>query len=119
MRDHRLTAGPSEITPHSAITDVALRSPVLVHSSHNEDTMFVALSTFAVANGMRDAVQQAFVLRPHLVDGVPGFVRMDVFSPLENPEEFWLLTYWRDAESHHSWHRSHAIISRISVFPRD
>ena len=70
--------------------------------------MFVALSTFAIANGMRDAVQQAFVLRPHLVDGVPGFVRMDVFSPLENPEEFWLLTYWRDAESYHSWHRSHA-----------
>jgi heme oxygenase (mycobilin-producing) len=70
--------------------------------------MFIALSTFAIANGMTEAVQQAFLVRPHLVDAVPGFVRMDVFSPLESPGEFWLLTYWHDAESYHAWHRSHA-----------
>lgn len=70
--------------------------------------MFVALSTFAIANGMVDGVQEAFRNRPHLVDGVSGFVRMDVFSPLDNPSEIWLLTYWRDAESYHAWHRSHA-----------
>ena len=69
--------------------------------------MFIALSMFAVANGMTKEVQQAFVDRPHLVDNVAGFVRMDVCSPLDKPEEIWLITYWRDAESYHVWHRSH------------
>lgn len=70
--------------------------------------MFVALSTFVIANGMAAAVQDAFRRRPHLVDDVPGFVRMDVFSPVDNPDEIWLLTYWRDAASYHVWHRSDA-----------
>ncbi len=70
--------------------------------------MFIALSTFAIANGMTEEVQQAFLRRPHLVDSVPGFVRMDVFSPVDNSEEIWLLTFWRDPESYHSWYRSHA-----------
>ena len=70
--------------------------------------MFIALSTFGVANGMAVEVQQAFLHRPHLVDSVPGFVRMEVLCPLDNPAEVWLLTYWSDAQSYHTWHRSHA-----------
>jgi heme oxygenase (mycobilin-producing) len=42
-----------------------------------------------------------------LVDAQPGFVRMEVFSPLDRPEEIWLITYWADAESFKLWHRSH------------
>ena len=70
--------------------------------------MFIALSKFTIANGMAEEVQRAFLLRPHFVDSVPGFVRMDVFSPLDDAAEIWLLTYWRDGESYHGWHRSHA-----------
>lgn len=68
---------------------------------------FVALSRFAVANGpeMIRKVKDAF--RLHLVDGVPGFRRMDVISPLDESSEIWLITYWRDEESFHSWHKSH------------
>lgn len=70
--------------------------------------MFVALSTFTVANGMAEEVKAAFLRRPHLVDTAPGFVRMDVMSPTERPEEIWLLTYWTDEASYRAWHRSHA-----------
>src|SRR4051794_14673358 len=68
---------------------------------------FAALSRFVVANGMTAEVKEAFRHRPHLVDGVPGYLRMDVLSPLECAEEIWLLTFWTDAESFASWHHSH------------
>jgi heme-degrading monooxygenase HmoA len=68
---------------------------------------FVAVSTFVVANGMEEQIKEAFINRPHLVDEVPGFVRMDVISPLNDPREIWLITYWQDERSFHDWHRSH------------
>jgi len=68
---------------------------------------FVALSRFTVANGMVAEVQEAFRRRPHLVDGAPGFLRMEVMSPVERSEEFWLITYWTDRQSFEIWHRSH------------
>ena len=68
---------------------------------------FVALSRFTVANGMTAEVKQAFAERPHFVDHAPGFVRMDVISPVDVPEEIWLLTYWTDEASFRVWHRSH------------
>jgi heme-degrading monooxygenase HmoA len=68
---------------------------------------FVALSRFTIANGMTAEVRQAFADRPHLVDEAPGFVRMDVISPVDLPEEIWLLTYWTDEASFRVWHRGH------------
>ncbi len=32
---------------------------------------------------------------------------MDVISPLERPEELWLVTYWTDEASFTAWHHSH------------
>lgn len=68
---------------------------------------FVALSKFVIANDKTAAVKKAFRQRPHLVDDQPGFVRMEVFSPLDRPEEIWLVTYWTDAASFKLWHHSH------------
>jgi heme-degrading monooxygenase HmoA len=68
---------------------------------------FVALSKFVIANDKAAEVKEAFRQRPHLVDEQPGFVRMEVFSPLDRPEEIWLVTYWTDAESFRLWHHSH------------
>jgi heme-degrading monooxygenase HmoA len=61
--------------------------------------MFIALSRFTVANGMTDRMKEAFRRRPHLVDGVAGFVRLDVLGPQDTPDEIWLLTYWEDEAS--------------------
>lgn len=69
--------------------------------------MFIALSRFTVANHLAAEVKEAFKNRPHLVEGAAGFVRMEVISPLDNPDEVWLLTYWQDAESYKKWHRGH------------
>ncbi|HEX6898110.1 MAG TPA: antibiotic biosynthesis monooxygenase [Thermoanaerobaculia bacterium] len=68
---------------------------------------FVAMSRFTVANGMEDEVRQAFRDRPHLVDDAPGFVRMEVLSPVDDPREIWLLTYWSDEASFQAWHGGH------------
>jgi heme-degrading monooxygenase HmoA len=69
--------------------------------------MFIALSRFEIANGMSDQVRAAFQHRPHLVDGAPGFSGMDVMSPVDCPEEIWLLTRWDDEQSYRLWHHGH------------
>ena len=68
---------------------------------------FVALSQFTIANDMVAEVRQAFLDRPHLVDRAPGFLRMEVISPVDASDEIWLLTYWTDETSFRDWHRSH------------
>lgn len=68
---------------------------------------FVALSCFIIANGMTAEVKAAFRHRPHLVDSAPGYRRMEVISPLDRPEEIWLITFWADEASFRQWlHRS-------------
>ncbi len=69
--------------------------------------MYIALSKFAVGNGMTQEVKQAFRDRPHLVDDAGGFLRMEVLSPLDHPDEIWLFTYWTDEVSFKAWHKSH------------
>lgn len=68
---------------------------------------FVAISRFTIANGMTAQVKAAFRARPHLVDSASGFCRMEVISPVDHPEEIWLITFWTDEESFRTWHRSH------------
>jgi heme-degrading monooxygenase HmoA len=69
--------------------------------------MFVALSSFVVENGMETEVKEAFKSRPKLVENYPGFIRLDVISPSENPAEIWLITHWSDELSYKSWHKNH------------
>jgi len=76
-------------------------------AADGEKVGFVALSKFVVANGLTAEVKRAFNERPHLVDDAPGFVRMDVLSPADNPDEIWLVTFWHDEESFRTWHHSH------------
>lgn len=80
--------------------------------------MFVAMSKFAIANGMTAEVKQAFRERPHLVDDAPGFVRMDVISPVDVPEEIWLITYWTDEPSYRTWHRGHTYHASHQGIPK-
>lgn len=68
--------------------------------------MYIAMSRFTVANGMTEEVKNAFLNRPHLVDSVPGFVRLDVMTPADDPDEFWVITYWDDEESYNDWYKS-------------
>jgi heme-degrading monooxygenase HmoA len=72
-----------------------------------ESAMFIALSQFTIANEMTEQVKDAFARRPRLVEDAPGFLRLEVISPLDNRDEIWLLTYWSDEESFKAWHHSH------------
>lgn len=80
--------------------------------------MFIALSQFTVANDMTAEVKNAFVDRPHLVDNTSGFIRLEVISPLDNKDEIWLLTYWRDEDSFKTWHHSHLYHDSHKGIPR-
>jgi heme-degrading monooxygenase HmoA len=78
------------------------------HVAGNQETvMFVALSRFTIANGMAAEVREAFRTRPHLVDRERGFIGMQVMSPVDVPEEIWLVTQWADEGSYREWHRGH------------
>lgn len=67
---------------------------------------FVAISRFTVANGMIDQVKDAFRNRPRYVDEIPGFIKMDVISPLDAPDEILLVTFWDSRDSYEAWHKS-------------
>lgn len=83
-----------------------------------ENGMFVALSKFVIANEMALAVKQAFRNRPHAVESAPGFVRLDVLSPEENPKEIWLITYWSTRKHFEEWHKSHLYRESHSGIPK-
>ena len=69
--------------------------------------MFVALSRFTIKNDMAKEVRAAFQARPHLVDQAPGFLRMEVMSPVEDDAAVWLVTHWTDEASYRTWHHGH------------
>jgi heme-degrading monooxygenase HmoA len=83
-------------------------SPPLASEEPGCAAGFVALSRFVIANGMADEVKAAFRQRPHFVDSAPGYRRMDVISPVDRPEEIWLITFWSDEASFLVWHHGHS-----------
>ncbi len=70
--------------------------------------MFLAISKFKVKNDLSPEVAEAFCKRPKLVDQVNGFVDMEVYQPVDDRKEFWLLTRWTDQSSFDLWHKSDA-----------
>lgn len=92
-----------DLSSHREFTDTAGDGVPLPPAQ----SAFVALSQFTIANDMIAEVRQAFLDRPHLVDRAPGFLRMEVISPVDRPEEIWLLTYWTDEADFRAWHHSH------------
>ena len=70
-------------------------------------TGFVGMSKFVIANGMIAKVKAAFRNRPHLVDDAPGYLCIEVISPLERTEKIWLITFWADETSFRTWYHSH------------
>lgn len=52
-------------------------------------------------------VEAAFQARAHRVDEAEGFIRMEVLTPQENRNEFWLLTHWQSQEHFSRWHGGH------------
>jgi diguanylate cyclase (GGDEF)-like protein len=66
------------------------------------------ISRFRVRNGLEDAVRDAFLHRPRLVEHVAGFCGLDILTDAADPSVFLLLTRWTDSESFRVWHRSEA-----------
>lgn len=83
-----------------------------------EQVGFVALSRFVVVNEKEADVKAAFRARPRIVEDAPGFVSLQVISPLDRPSEIWLLTHWTDETSFREWHKSHAYRAAHHQIPR-
>jgi len=86
---------------------------------HHGLEMIVVLSRFTIANDMAEEVRFAFRQRPHLVDEVPGFLGMEVMSPIGNPAEVWLFTRWRDEQSYSDWHKGHEYLESQKGIPKE
>ena len=71
--------------------------------------MFAVISKFTIdnQNDMTGAVKTAYRERPHVVENAAGFVRLDVLSPMDQPDQIWLITYWADQASFQQWFRTH------------
>lgn len=74
--------------------------------------MIIAISRFAVKNGKEAEVRAAFEGRRRQVEGVPGFLGLEVF---QRDAVFHLLTRWASEASFRAWHdashhASHALI---------
>ena len=81
--------------------------------------MILALSRFTIASDeMIAPMREAFLQRPHQVDQAAGFIRMEVVSPLDQPREFWLLTWWNTAADFEAWHHSHAYHDSHAGIPK-
>jgi len=63
-------------------------------------------------------VKDAFRCRPHKVDDPNRFLRMEVISPLDKPDEIWLITFWRDEASFKIWHDSHLYHESHAEIPK-
>lgn len=68
--------------------------------------MVLALSRFRVANAMEGEVRAAFAARPRMVDHVRGFLGLEVFTDVNDPSVFHLVTRWTDRASFETWHAS-------------
>ncbi|MFN3999965.1 antibiotic biosynthesis monooxygenase family protein [Algoriphagus sp.] len=77
--------------------------------------MIASISKFEIQNGLEKEVKEAFKKRPGLVEQAKGFVRLDVLSPLSNPAEIHLITYWESDEDFEYWHRNHLKESHINI----
>jgi heme-degrading monooxygenase HmoA len=80
--------------------------------------MILALSRFKVVSDMALEVRVAFQERPHLVDDVPGFLGMEVFTDDKQDSDFYLVTRWTDPESYTAWHASPAHHKSHSGIPK-
>jgi signal transduction histidine kinase/heme-degrading monooxygenase HmoA len=80
--------------------------------------MIVASSRFKVANGLEDSVSEAFLDRPRLVEQVPGYLGLEVFTDAKDPAMFYLVTRWTDAHFFHTWHKSKAHHHSHSGMPK-
>lgn len=115
------------ISPYPADQGAAIEESIEEETSNSRQehrnnpfvpSAFIALSKFTVANDMSPQVKQAFIDRPHLVDSAPGFIRMEVISPIDAPDEIWLLTYWSNESSYRAWHKSHTYRDSHAGIPK-
>src|SRR5690349_14842838 len=70
--------------------------------------MYVSMSRLRVDASHSDALVAAFRRRAHLVDGVEGFIDLEVWRSDRDPEEVLMVSHWRDRGAFTAYMRSPA-----------
>lgn len=79
--------------------------------------MILAVSRFRVREGFEEATLHAFQHRPHVVEGWPGFLGMEVFTDGADCRCFSLVTRWTAEETFRAWHRSDSHNAAHALLP--
>jgi heme-degrading monooxygenase HmoA len=72
--------------------------------------MIVVMNRIAVAAGREPDFEKTFAERDRAVDGMPGFIDMQVLRPAEG-NTYVVLTRWKSREAFQEWTQSEAFIS--------
>jgi heme-degrading monooxygenase HmoA len=110
---------PSTRAEQSAQGSAAAGGVLRERSVPGSSPPFVVISQFTVANDKIAEVKEAFRNRPRQVDRVDGFLRLEAISPVDNPDQIWLITFWRDEACFQNWHQSHRYSEAHQGIPKD
>jgi len=70
--------------------------------------MILVISRIRVSTGRAADVEAALAARPHLVDGAPGLLGVEVYRDAADDASFQLVTRWSDRPSFEAWRASEA-----------
>src|SRR4051812_23166582 len=82
-------------------------------------SLYVSMSRLRVAPERVDELVAAFRRRAHLVDDVPGFVDLEVWSSDREPGEVIMVSRWRDRAAFRDYMRSEAHQASHERIPAD
>ena len=66
-------------------------------------TGFVAVNFIACRDDYRPRFEELFATRAHAIDGMPGFVKMQVLKPASEGEPYLVVSEWKDETAFHAW----------------
>jgi heme-degrading monooxygenase HmoA len=83
--------------------------------------MIAVIFEVEIAEGEKDSYLAAAAALRHLLEEVDGFVSIERFQSLANPERLLSLSFWRDEEAVARWrqmseHRSAQVQGRSGIF---
>ncbi len=63
----------------------------------------VRINAITIPGGGGPELEKRFAARAGAVDGQPGFERFELLRPTDGKEAYFVVTYWKDAESFDAW----------------
>ena len=66
----------------------------------------VRINAITIPGGAGPELEKRFAARAGAVDDQPGFERFELLRPTDGKDAYFVITYWKDAESFDAWRAS-------------